>query len=156
MLRRYGLRADLTATEFSSDGLREALPADLNGARILLPRGEGGNPTLVTGLQSRGATVDEVTLYDSRPPAQPDEEALSMLREGRIDLATFASSSSLKNLKALLGDEFSLLQNVTIACIGPMTAATARELGLVVSVEPSVHTIPALVDALKSYLTSQP
>nr|ANA08067.1 putative tetrapyrrole (corrin/porphyrin) methylase [uncultured bacterium 5G4] len=155
-LRRYGLRADLTATEFSSDGLRQAMPEDLHGARILLPRGEGGNPTLVTGLQSRGATVDEVTLYDSRPPAQPDEEALSLLRDRRIDLATFASSSSVRNLKALLGDDFSLLQDVTIACIGPMTAATARELGLAVSVEPPVHTIPALVDALKTYLTSQP
>ena len=34
-----------------------------------------------------------------------------------------------------------------VACIGPVTAATAREYGLEVHVEPAEHTIPALVEA---------
>ena len=35
-----------------------------------------------------------------------------------------------------------------VACIGPVTSATAREQGLTVDVEASVHTIDGLVDAL--------
>jgi uroporphyrinogen III methyltransferase/synthase len=155
VLHRYGLRADLTAREFSSDGLLESMPVQLNGARILLPRGEGGSPGLVAGLQARGATLDEVVLYESQAPAEADEEALRLLREGRIDIVTFASSSSVRNLKTLLGPDFDLLLSVTAACIGPVTATTARELGLDVRVEPAVHTIPALVESLKAYLTSQ-
>jgi uroporphyrinogen-III synthase len=38
-----------------------------------------------------------------------------------------------------------------VACIGPVTAATARELGLEVQVEASPHTIPGLVEALKAH-----
>ena len=35
-----------------------------------------------------------------------------------------------------------------VACIGPVTAATARDLGLNVDVEAAEHTIDGLVDAL--------
>ena len=97
---------------------------------MLLPRGEGGSPDLVAGLRERGAEVDELVLYESRAPAEPDAEALRWLREGRIDVVTFASSSSVRNLKALLGRDFERLRDVIVACIGPVTAATARELGL--------------------------
>ena len=106
-------------------------------------------------MRERGATVDEVVLYESRAPSEPDAEALRLLREGRIDVVTFASSSSVRNLKALLGPDFERLRDVTVACIGPVTASTARELGLEVAVEPSQHTIPALVAALKEHLLAK-
>ena len=35
-----------------------------------------------------------------------------------------------------------------VACIGPVTAATAREAGLTVTVEADEHTVPGLVQAL--------
>jgi uroporphyrinogen III methyltransferase / synthase len=38
-----------------------------------------------------------------------------------------------------------------VACIGPQTAATAREFGLRVDVEPEVAQVQALVDALAAY-----
>ena len=154
-LKQRGLIADLTAGEFTSDGLLAAMPADLSGARVLLPRGDGASPGLVAGMRERGATVDEVVLYESRAPAEPDAEALRWLREGRIDVVTFASSSSVRNLKALLGPDFERLRDVIVACIGPVTASTARELGLEVAVEPSHHTIPALVAALKEHLLAK-
>jgi uroporphyrinogen III methyltransferase/synthase len=148
-LKVRGLLPEVTAGEFTSAGLLDSLPLDLGGAGVLLPRAEGGSQELTSGLKARGASVDEVVLYESAPPSQPDQDALQLLRDGRIDIATFASSSSLRNLATLLGDDLTALQRCVIACIGPVTAATARKLGLVVSVEPSTHTIPALVDTLK-------
>jgi uroporphyrinogen III methyltransferase / synthase len=53
-----------------------------------------------------------------------------------------------RNLATLLGGDFERLQGATVACIGPITAATAREFGLKVAVEPREHTIEALVEAL--------
>ncbi len=150
-LRDRGLRADLTASEFTSAGLLESLPLDIGGARVLLPRAEGGSEELFGGLKVRGAQVEELVLYDSAVPSAPDIETLSLVREGRIDVVTFASSSSVRNLKAMLGDDFSKLRDAVIACIGPVTAQTARETGLTVTIEPATHTIPALVEALKAH-----
>jgi uroporphyrinogen III methyltransferase/synthase len=39
-----------------------------------------------------------------------------------------------------------------VACIGPITADTARRLGLRVDVVADVHTVPGLVDALVAHV----
>jgi uroporphyrinogen III methyltransferase/synthase len=150
-LAAHGLLADLTAGEFTSAGLLEALPLDIGGARVLLPRAEGGSEELYGGLKVRGANVDELVLYESAVPSTADPETLQSVRDGRIDAVTFASSSSVRNLKTLLGADFARLKESTVACIGPVTAKTARDEGLDVAIEPSTHTIPALVEALKAY-----
>ncbi|MGE0060316.1 MAG: uroporphyrinogen-III synthase, partial [Dehalococcoidia bacterium] len=155
-LRARGLRADLIAGDYTSDGLVEALrTADLSGQGVLLPRAAGGSPGLVAGLKDLGARVDEVVLYEAQPPSAPDEAILERIRWGEIGIVTFASSSSIRNLATLLDDDLSGLYGATIACIGPVTAATAREYHLDVHVEPAEHTIPALVEALKAHFTPQ-
>jgi len=146
-----GLRADVTASEFTAAGLLDSLPAQLRDARVLLPRSGASGPELAEGLRRRGATLDDLILYDLRPAAAADPEAVQLLRDGKIDVVTFASSSSVRSLARLLGDDFAHLKRAVVACIGPVTAATARELGLEVQVEPAVHTIPALVEALKAH-----
>jgi uroporphyrinogen III methyltransferase/synthase len=151
-LAKRGLRAELTAAEFTSGGLLEALPSELRGARVLVPRAEGGSPGLVDGLRARGAQVDELLLYETRAPLEVPSEIVQLIRDGKIDVATFASSSSVRNLGGLLGSDFLRLRESVVACIGPVTAATARDLGLTVHIEPQTHTIPALVEALVEHL----
>ena len=55
----------------------------------------------------------------------------------------------LRNLAALLGDDVECLRRPLVACIGPITADTARELGLRVDVEAEEHTVPGLVRAVR-------
>jgi uroporphyrinogen-III synthase len=43
------------------------------------------------------------------------------------------------------------LQKVIIACIGPITAQTAREYGFTVQIQPSDYTIEALTGAILDY-----
>ena len=64
------------------------------------------------------------------------------------DVVTFTSSSTVRHFVDLLGDD---AVPPTVACIGPVTAATARELGLRVDVEATTHTIPGLVQALEAH-----
>lgn len=69
----------------------------------------------------------------------------------RIHVVTFTSSSTVCNFVAMLGGPEAvrpLLQSVRIACIGPITAKTAEENGLTVSIMPSENTIPAMVDEI--------
>jgi uroporphyrinogen III methyltransferase/synthase len=153
-LASNGLRADLTASEFSSAGLVQAMPLDIGGQHILIPRAEGGVDIGAELRAVKGAIVHNVTLYRSAVPSTIDPETLEQIRAGEIDVATFASSSSVHNLAQLLGNDFEAIRRTTVACIGPVTASTAREHGLDVQIEPSTHTVPALVEALEAHFAS--
>jgi uroporphyrinogen III methyltransferase/synthase len=152
-LRERGLIADLVPDDATSEGVVAAIGA-ISGQRVLLPRAEGGREALPDGLRAAGAQVDELTLYLSAPPAEPPADALALVRAGKIDAVTFASSSTVKNLASLLGDDFSALREATIACIGPSTAETAEALGLPPDVVATEHTVPGLVAALRAHLHS--
>jgi uroporphyrinogen-III synthase len=71
-----------------------------------------------------------------------------MLIDGEIDITTFTSSSTVRNLVSLLGKDWQSVNNTTVACIGPITAAAATDSGLTVDVVAREHTIPGLVQAI--------
>ena len=151
-LKSRGVAADVTpsADAYTAEGLLAALDGvEMDGCRVLLPRAEGGREVLTEGLRTRGASVDEVTLYVAAVPEDPDAEGLRRLLAGEIDVATFASSSSVRNLVSMLGDDLEALRGARIACIGPTTAATLEELlGRPPDVVASEHTIAGLVRAI--------
>jgi len=176
-LARAGLRADLVPEKFVAEGLLDAFASRVVlGQRVLLPRAEGAREVLVDGLEEMGAHVHELTLYRAAVPSQPDAEGLRRLREGEIDVVTFASSSSVRNLVEMLGetanskqqtakgpggaesreqraegdagDALAPLRRVVIAAIGPVTAAAVREAGLEPGVVAERYSIEGLVEAL--------
>jgi uroporphyrinogen-III synthase len=147
-LEDHGIEPDLVPERFDGDAVLEAMLATgVAGQRILLPRAEVAREVLPDGLRAAGATVDVLPVYRT-VPAQPDPEILERLKQGEFDIVTCTSSSTVKNLISALGGETNLLKQTRIACIGPITADTARSLGLepwVIAIE---HTIPGLVDAI--------
>lgn len=161
-LRQRSLAPDVIASNSTSEGLLEALlewgrrtgvgsEGLLEQARYLYPRAADARDVLARGLREGGARVDEVLLYEARVPATASQEALDLIRGGGIDVVTFASSSSVRHLATLLGPDFERLRSSTVACIGPITAATAREFGLTVAVEPGEQSVEALVEAISAY-----
>ena len=152
-LSGHGLRADLVPERFIAEAVVDALARQgVKGQRVLLPRAEGGRRELVSGLRAAGARVEEVPLYEAAPPAEAEPEAVRRLRAGEVDVVTFASSSAVRNLVKLLGGDTSPLQKPLLACIGPVTARTVRELlGRRPDVVAKEHTIAGLVAALKGY-----
>ena len=60
----------------------------------------------------------------------------------------------MRNLVDMLDGDREALDSSFIACIGPVTAATARELGLRVDLEASEHTVEGLVEALTSHFAT--
>ena len=66
---------------------------------------------------------------------------------------TFTSSSTVTNFLAAVGAD---AVPPVVAAIGPITAATARDHGLVVDVEAEVHSIAGLVDALCAWAAEHP
>ncbi|HUS83178.1 MAG TPA: uroporphyrinogen-III C-methyltransferase [Dehalococcoidia bacterium] len=157
-LVRHGVHADLLPVRYLAEGVVEALSAqDMTGKRVLWPRARGARRALVVGLERLGATVDELPLYSAAVPKEVDAEAMSRLRAGEVDVVTFASSSAVRNLLKMLGGDRTLLEKPLMACIGPITAATARRAGLRVDVEAPEHTVEGLLSALRTdFETPQP
>jgi uroporphyrinogen III methyltransferase/synthase len=147
-----GIVADWVPDQFVTAGVLEGFRAyDLRGAEVLLARADIAPPLLAEGLAEQGARVTEVTAYRTVPSAESRDRLLGALEARAIDVITLTSSSTARNLVDGIGGRLELLAGLTIASIGPVTSATARELGLAVDVEGDVHTIPGLVDALVAW-----
>ncbi len=153
-LESRSLRPDVVPSEYVAESVVESLTTEVKrGECVLLPRAESARVELVKGLEDLGATVDEVPTYRAAVPTDISPEVLADLRDGRIDVATFTASSTVRNLVAMLGDARALTgpKRPLIACIGPITSETARELGLTVDVMASEYTIEGLVAALRDH-----
>jgi len=149
-LGRNGIRPDFVPDEYVGEGVLDGLCVRGvgGGSRVLLPRALEAREVLPDELRARGAQVDVVPVYRT-VPGTGDPEVLARLRAGDVDAVTFTSSSTVRNFARLA--EGVDLTGVAVACIGPVTAATARELGMRVDVEPAEYTVPALVEALAAH-----
>ena len=150
-LRALGLETDVVPDEYVAEGLAERLRALIRpGERVLIARAAEARDVLVTLLEAVGARVDEVPSYHTRPAAEDAGPLRRALGEGRIDVVTFTSSSTVRHFAALFRGENlpGLLRGVAVACIGPVTRATAETLGLETRIVPQEYTIPALARAI--------
>jgi uroporphyrinogen III methyltransferase/synthase len=153
-LRAFGLRAAVVPGEYVAEGLVDRLRVEIApGDRILLARAAETRDVLVRELSALGAVVDEVPAYRTRAARERAAELRTALGERRIDVATFTSSSTVRNFCALFprAELGRLMDGVTIASIGPITRATAAGFGLDTHVMPAEYTIPALAAAIASH-----
>ncbi len=153
-LRSKGLFSDIIPKSFRAESVVEAFAAtEVAGKKILLPRAKEARAILPEELSRMGATVDEVTVYETRHGGADEEGLIRRLKEKTVDLVTFTSSSTVKNFFRMLpeGRMKDLMAGVTIASIGPITSQTARKLGLTVTIEAKNFTIPGLIEAILDY-----
>ena len=151
-LRKIGLVPDLVPQLQTQDGLQQAFAAiDLADCDILFPTSSIGRTHLVQALTTRGARVEHVSTYANRLPT--DITIPPILNDDTLDLAIFASPSSVHNFYQILGPErtAAIFAHAHIACIGPTTTTAAQELGLNVEVQPVESSIPALVEAICTF-----
>ena len=149
-----GLRVAITPVEYRAEAVADALiAAGVAGRRVLLARAAAARTVLPQRLAAAGAIVDEVPVYRTIVPADAATAPALFAGDRRPDLLTFTSSSTLTNFARLFptAELPRLLADVAIGCIGPITAATARDLGLRVDVQPAEYTIPAVAAAIVEY-----
>jgi len=129
----------------------------LCGLRFLLPRARVAREVLPEELRRLGARIDTVEVYQNVLPETDGENLIRRLQDGLIDVITFTSSSTVNNFATLVGREnlAERLQNAFIACIGPVTAATAAEYHLKNIIQPDNYSAPALVEAILQALTGK-
>ena len=140
-----GMTPALVPPRFIAEELADALAAaTAPGARILLARAAGARDVLPEQLRVRGAHVDVLETYRAVPPAGVGPRLAACLPG--VDMITFTSSSAVRHfVDAMPG---ALADQVRIACIGPITAQTAHDLGLRVDIIAQEYTTRGLVDAI--------
>jgi uroporphyrinogen III methyltransferase / synthase len=150
----FGLKSDIVPESSRAESMVRAFAKeDIHGKKVLLPRAKEARPVLPVELAKMGAVVDDVEAYVTKAVKDGAGVVLEGIKERTIDMITFTSSSTVKNFRALLPPEGldRLMQGITIACIGPVTADTARSLGFDVHIVAKAYTIPNLCDAIVQY-----
>ena len=154
---QLGIKPDLIPDEYRAEAVVESFKKwDTQGVRILVPRAAKAREILPDQLRKMGAQVDVVDAYKTVSPTDDTTGVRDMLEKGTIDMVTFTSSSTVTNFVNMFGSEKERLtdewmKRVKIACIGPITADTAREQGFSVDLMPSDYTIEALTRAITDF-----
>ncbi|HWC10381.1 MAG TPA: uroporphyrinogen-III synthase, partial [Acidimicrobiales bacterium] len=110
--------------------------------RVLVPQGALARDTVAEGLAAKGWSVEVVEAYRT-VPAAPGADVLAAA--AKADAVAFTSGSTVERYLAAAG---SPAVPPVVACIGPVTAAAARERGLDVTVTATEATVDGLVQAL--------
>lgn len=161
-LGEEGISPDVVPGSYRAEAVYEAMRAfearcgdgtegGLRGRRVLIPRARVAREALPELLRSAGAEVDVAPAYRT---VVPEGDTAGRLREalGRADGVTFTSSSTVRNLVALLGGEAPvLLGSLDVFSIGPVTSETLRRAGLPPSAEAQTYTVPGLVEAIRAH-----
>lgn len=154
-LEARGLKADYCPAVFTGAGLVRGLKSRrTSGKRFLLPRADIADSEVSDGIKSLGGIVHEVAAYHTVADCQAGKKAVKLIAEGKIDVITFTSSSTVTNLVKALGRQ-KLPSGIITACIGPKTRETAVKAGLNVNIMAKEQTIPGLVAAIEEYFNRE-
>ena len=152
-VRDLGIKVDVVPENFVAESLIESIGREnVEGKRFLLPRATVAREVLPEQLRKMGAIVDVAPAYKTILPETSVSTLAKRLEAGSIDIITFTSSSTVKNFLALTGEKLlPAIKKTTIACIGPVTAKTARDAGLNVEIVPEEYTVPTLLDSIEAF-----
>jgi hydroxymethylbilane synthase len=156
-LAAYGINSQVLPETYVAEELITTLSHyPLEGKRILMPRADIARQVLPDALTERGAKVTAVDAY--RTIAPPLDPATIALLEQGVDVLTFTSSSTVRNFVAQMGEDAAqrLAKNAIVAVIGPITAQTAHEVGLPVTLQAETHTTDGLIESLIQWANTSP
>ena len=153
--QKAGLNVDLLPDVYTAGNVYAALlevEGDLQGKRVLLPRGNIANNTLRDSLLQAGVQVETAIVYETECPPRDDDKIAELL-DANPDMVTFTSASTARNFVKLLGKDRvgEIKTRMAFASIGPQTTRAAQSAGMEIYVEPEQHDIPGLTEAIVTY-----
>ena len=151
-LSQYGITADIIPGRYCAEELVEVMrPHIKKDCRILIPRARDARPYLPEQLSKIAAVVDVAEAYRTTAAVENKSKLIALLQSKTVTMITFTSSSTVENLILLLGEQKSLLSDITLACIGPITASTCRAYGLAPIITADTYTMDGLAKKIKEW-----
>jgi uroporphyrinogen-III synthase len=157
-IEKRGVKVDVVPREYVAESVVRSLRRRVNGKRVLLVRAKVARDVIPRELRRAGAQVDVVEAYETVVPQSSRWRLRSALanQRRRPQVVTFTSSSTVRNFVDLLGSrQTPRLDGIRLASIGPVTSSTLRELGLRADIAAKEFTIPGLVKAIVSAVSSE-
>jgi uroporphyrinogen III methyltransferase/synthase len=150
-LAAHGIRVDFMPATFINEAVAAGmLERTAPGDRILLFRAQEARDVVPDTLRAAGRVVDDVAAYKTHTVIDPE-----LAEKARTaDILTFTSSSTVSGFLANVPAGADLCAGKIVACIGPVTAATARDAGIRVDVVADAFTIDGLVRALDTAVSA--
>lgn len=147
----FGLRGTTLKDVRDGRSLGQALlNLTVLGKRFLFPRGNLARAEVPSILREHGAVVNEVIVYETRPPSDIDSNTVKKIfSQKEVDLIVFFSPSSISNFLSLIPKAF--LDRVHIAAIGQATAEVARKASLTVDIIADQPTTEGLVSSIVKF-----
>ena len=143
-LEHFCRKPDVMPSEFVAEAIFPQL-GDVSGKRFLLARADLARQNLAEALRKAGAVVAEVAAYRIVP-----SKGGTLDKRKRPHFITLTSSSSARaTLERLVHQGLEpWLKKIPIVCIGPITAATVREMGYRVGAMAKEYTTDGLIETL--------
>lgn len=146
-LEAHGVPVEWMPTSYTSVKVAEELPDP--PASVLLIRADIATKDLDEALAARGFEVTRIDAYGTEVcNIDLVQKALA-----EVDAVALTSASIARSFVEACGEQ-KPGPEVVICSIGPATSAEVRRLGLEVTIEATDHTIPGLVEALKTRLAA--
>src|SRR5207244_6696226 len=97
-LAGHGLRPELVTSEYTAEGLANALEGwEMKGMRVLVPRAEIARDALPSLLANRGAEVEILPVYRAVCPVETGPALIRLFHGEGVDVITFTSSLTVYN-----------------------------------------------------------
>ncbi len=151
-LEERGLFADYIPESSISESVAEGL-VEQGAKNVLVVRATQGRDVIQKVLEASGAQVTLAPCYRNVPDLSKVETVQKKLAANEVNWITFTSSSTVTNFIEAIGAE-ALAQSRSayrIACIGPITAQTARDNGLEPDVVAEAADIDSLIESLINF-----
>ena len=99
-------------------------------------------------MESGQVDLDRVDLYTNTVNMGIKDELLDILKKEDIDYITFTSSSTVKYLVEILGEDKDLIKDIRKVSIGSVTSQTIRDLGFDLDIEADQASIDSMILAI--------
>ena len=154
--RRWsGQDPDLQPATFTTAALARAFPR--GSGRVLCARADIAPEGFEVALARKGWETSRVDAYRTVFATSLPREAREALGRGEVDAVTFTSASTVRGFVNARGGEAAHGPSggpPKMVCIGPVTAAAARNAGLRPAAVAKPHTLEGLVEALERAVPS--
>ena len=152
-IRRYGFLPDIESSQSTGQDLAGLILKDIGSGgfvspSVLFPCSEIASRVMEEVMVSGQVDLDRVDLYTNTVNMTIKDELLEILKKEDIDYITFTSSSTVKYLVEILGDDKDLIRDIKKVSIGSITSQTIRDLGFELDMESDQASIDSMVSAI--------
>lgn len=154
-IERHNIKCFSVPETYTAEHLADTIKTiGVQNKKFLFPRGNIGRDILIEKLAEYGAEVKSVVVYKTEKAIPENLNSIEKeLLEGRIDVVTFTSPSTVKNFFSLFSEatKAQFTNNTVFAVIGEVTAEALRKFGNEPAVIANPSTIEEMVEGIEKY-----